>query len=175
MIDLPCSAAWKMPSGVSTPWLMALLRKNTLAGSMRMLTSGRKPVAMSQFTAAPARSMIALTRRAMTKKPKMPMKKAVMPAENMLTSISKPARILPSHDWSSFFMTQADSGPRIIAPMNMCTWPRGAVPSGSVALKFSMSRSEPAIAPIVANAATTPPRSPCTMRPPVAAISRGNR
>ena len=44
-----------------------------------------------------------------------------MPAENMLTSISKPARTLPSHSLSSCFITQAASGPRIMAPMNMCT------------------------------------------------------
>ena len=33
-----------MPSGVSTPWLMALLRKSTFAGSMRIEVSGQQVV-----------------------------------------------------------------------------------------------------------------------------------
>ena len=42
-----------------------------------------------------------------------------MPAEKMLTSISKPALILPSQSLSSHFMIQAASGPMIIAPRNI--------------------------------------------------------
>ena len=41
-IDDPVSAACWMPSGVSTPWLMALLRNSTFAGSMMMLVSGSR-------------------------------------------------------------------------------------------------------------------------------------
>ncbi len=119
--------------------------------------------------------MIPLTRRATAKKPKMAITKAVMPAENMLTSISKPALTLPSHMASSFFMTQADRGPMIIAPMNMCTWPSGASPSGRVALNSATRKSEPAMTPIVANAPTTAPRSPWIMRPPVAPMMIGSR
>ena len=77
----------------------------------------------------------------------------------MFTSISKPARILPSHRLSSHFIVTAASGPRIMAPMNMCTWPSWLSPSGSVALKLATRRSEPAIAPIVAMTPTTPPRT----------------
>ncbi len=88
------------------------------------------------------------------------MTKPQMPAENMFTSISKPARILPSQRLSSHFIVYAARGAMIIAPMNMCTWPSGASPSGRPALKLATSRSEPAIAPIVAMDATTPPRTP---------------
>ena len=49
-----------------------------------------------------------------------------MPAENMFTSISKPAGMWSCQSRSSFFMTHAASGAMIIAPMNMCTWPSSA-------------------------------------------------
>jgi hypothetical protein len=42
--DWPCSAASWMPSGVSTPWLIALLRKSTFAGSMKIEVSGSNPL-----------------------------------------------------------------------------------------------------------------------------------
>ena len=42
-----------------------------------------------------------------------------MPAEKLLTSISKPGLILPSQIASSFFMSHAASGPMIIAPRNI--------------------------------------------------------
>ena len=42
-----------------------------------------------------------------------------MPAEKLLTSISKPGLILPSHRPSSRFIKYAASGPMIIAPRNM--------------------------------------------------------
>ncbi len=44
---------------------------------------------------------------------------AVMPAEKLSTSISKPGLILPSHRASSCFITSAVSGPMIIAPRNI--------------------------------------------------------
>ena len=44
-----------------------------------------------------------------------------MPAEKLLTSISKPGRILPSQSASSFFIDQPPSGPMIMAPMNIGT------------------------------------------------------
>ena len=43
-----------MPSGVSTPWLMALLRNNTFAGSMIRLASGSKLFSISQSTPLPS-------------------------------------------------------------------------------------------------------------------------
>ncbi len=51
-----------------------------------------------------------------------------MPAENWLTSISKPGLTLPSQRASSRFITQAESGPRIMAPRNMWTWPSSLEP-----------------------------------------------
>ena len=73
-----------------------------------------------------------------------------MPAEKLLTSISKPGRILPSHSASIFFIDQPPSGPMTIAPRNI----------GTLA---------PVMAPIVAIAPTTPPRmlSSYIIRPPV--------
>ena len=44
-----------------------------------------------------------------------------MPAEKLLTSISKPGRILPSQSASIFFIDQPPSGPMIIAPRNIGT------------------------------------------------------
>ena len=79
-----------------------------------------------------------------------------MPAEKLSTSISKPGRILPSHRASTFFITQPPSGPMIIATMNM-------------------GISVPAMTPIVAMAPTTLPRTPWTIRPPVAPMRIGSR
>ena len=62
-----------------------------------------------------------------------------MPAEKLLTSISKPALILPSHSRSSCFMIHAASGPMIMAPMNI------GMPA-------------PTMTPTVAMVPTTPPR-----------------
>ena len=108
-----------------------------------------------------------------------------MPAENMFTSISKPAGMWSCHSRSSFFMIQAASGAMIIAPMNMCTWPSStkspaALPSAThcssrVAFSWAISQSEPAITPMVAITPTTAPRASYTIRPPVLAISSGSR
>ena len=62
-----------------------------------------------------------------------------MPAEKLLTSISNPGLILSSQMLSTFFMSQAASGPMIIAPRNI----------GIVVLM---------IAPMVAMTPTTAPR-----------------
>jgi len=64
-----------------------------------------------------------------------------MPAEKLLTSISKPGLILPSQSLSSCFITHAASGAMISAPRNM----------GCSVLT---------ITPITATAATTAPRTP---------------
>ena len=64
-----------------------------------------------------------------------------MPAEKLLTSISKPGLILPFQISSRCFMIQAASGPMTIAPRN---W-------GCSALMMT---------PMVATTATTPPRTP---------------
>ena len=63
-IDDPVSDASVTPSGVSTPWLMALFRKNTFAGSMMMLVSGSRFMSTSQLTALPSACMSPLTSQA---------------------------------------------------------------------------------------------------------------
>lgn len=65
-----------------------------------------------------------LTRGASPKKPTIAVRKPRIPAENMLTSISKPAGMRGWTASSNFFISHAASGAMIIAPMNMCTWPR---------------------------------------------------
>lgn len=124
---------------------------------------------MSPSTPADSRVISPLTRRARPKNPTIAMTKPKMPAENMLTSISKPAGILSCQSWSSFFMSHAASGAMIIAPMNMWTWPRasyfaGSLPSAthwasSRTFSCAMSESDPAITPMVAMTPTTAPRA----------------
>ena len=80
---------------------------------------------------------------------------AAIPAEKLLTSISKPGLILPSQSLSMCFMHQAANGAMIIAPRNI-------------------GMSVPTITPMVATTATTPPRTPYTIRPPCMAISSGS-
>ena len=81
----------------------------------------------------------------------------MMPAEKLLISISKPAGMRPSINWSNFLMQKPASGPMTIAAM-------------SIVIEVSLM-----IAPITAIAPTTRPRSPPTMRPPVEAIRMGIR
>ena len=138
--DLPVSSTCWVPSGVRMPWLMALFRNSTFAGSMRIEVSGSRPVLTSQPTAAPAALEIAVTIGLMKKKPKIARRPPQMPAEKLFTSISKPGRILCSHRPSSFFIVQPPSGPMIIAPMNI-------------------GMEVPVITPMVAIAPTTPPRT----------------
>ena len=75
----------------------------------------------------------------MMKKPAMARIMPQMPAEKLLTSISKPGLILPSQMASILFMDQPPSGPMIMAPMNI-------------------GMLVPAMTPMVAIAPTTPPR-----------------
>ena len=63
-----------------------------------------------------------------------------MPAERLLTSISKPTGIFSSTASSIFLMSQPPSGPMTMPPRNM-------------------GISVPTIMPMVATAPTTPPRS----------------
>ena len=122
------------------PWLIALLRNSTFAGSMRIEVSGSSPRVTRKSTAEAAALEKASTAGPIRKKPKMAMAAARMPAEKLFTSISKPGLIFPSQRASTFFITHAVSGPMSIAPMNM-------------------GMSVPTITPIVAIAPTTPPRT----------------
>lgn len=139
--DLPVASAWVVPSGVSTPWLMALLRKSTLAGSMKIEVSGSRSCPTRKSTPWPAPRVKADTTGPTPKNPMTAITRPAMPAEKLFTSISKPGRILPSHNASSFLMTQPPNGPMIIAPMNIGT-------------------SDPATTPMVVMAPTTAPRVP---------------
>ncbi len=123
------------------PWLTALLRNRTLAGSMKMLVSGRSPLWTRNSTTLLAPSLKAFTTGPITSMPKMARAAPTMPAEKLSISISKPGLTRPSHTLSSFFMIQAVSGPMSMAPMNI-------------------GISVPTITPMVATAPTTPPRMP---------------
>ena len=71
-----------------------------------------------------------------------------IPAEKLLTSISKPLGMRSSVASSNFLIRKPPIGPKIIAPRNI----------GTV---------DPMMMPIVATAPTTPPRWPYTSLPPV--------
>ena len=100
-IDLPCSAASLVPSGVKTPWLMALLRNRILAGSTKIEVNGSRLFSTRKSTTFSARSENASTNGPATRKPPIARHMPQMPAEKLLTSISKPGRILPSQSASS--------------------------------------------------------------------------
>ncbi len=130
-----------MPSGVNTPWLMALLRNSTLAGSTMIETSGSRFRETSQSTAPPSTALMPSMTGPKAKKPRIARTMPRMPAEKLFTSISKPGRILPSHSLSMRLVIQAAIGPMIIAPRNIGMF-------------------VPTMTPMVAIVATTPPRSP---------------
>ena len=140
-IDLPVSVACSMPSGVNTPWLMALLRNSTFAGSTMIDSSGSRLSETSQSTTLPSTVETPSMTGPKTKNPTMARIMPRMPAEKLFTSISKPGLILPSHSRSICLVTHAASGPMIIAPRNI-------------------GMSVPTMTPIVAIVATTPPRAP---------------
>jgi hypothetical protein len=155
-IERPVSSDCAVPSGVSTPWLIALLRNSTLPGSMISEASGSRLWSTSQPTPLSAQPIRPLTTGPIPKNPPTASAAPAMPAEKLSTSISKPAGVFGWRRPSIFFCTQAASGPMIIAPRNI------GVPA-------------PTITPMVAMAPTTPPRWPCTILPPVNAISSGSR
>ena len=130
-----------VPSGVSTPWLIALLRNNTLAGSIRIDVSGSRSLLTKKSTTLPAPRVIEETIGPMPKNPITARINPRMPEAKLSTSISKPGRILPSHNASSFLIRKPPSGPMIMAPRNIGT-------------------SAPVTTPTVAIAPTTAPRVP---------------
>ncbi len=140
-IDLPVSAACSMPSGVNTPWLMALFKNSTFAGSTMIDTRGRRLYVTSQPTAPPSTALIPSITGPKAKKPTIARIIPRMPAEKLFTSISKPGLILPSQIRSIHLVASAASGPMIMAPRNIGMF-------------------VPMMTPTVAMEATTPPRSP---------------
>ena len=108
---------------------------------MKMLVNGSSPLRTRNSTTALAPSLKAFTTGPTTSMPTTAMPAARMPAEKLSMSISKPGLTRPSQILSTFIMSQAVSGPRIMAPMNM-------------------GMSVPTMTPVVATAPTTPPRTP---------------
>ncbi len=96
---------------------------------------------MRKSTAAPSALEIPAKIGPKAKKPTTASSAEAMPAEKLLTSISKPGLILPSQILSRCIMIHAASGPMTIAPRNC-------------------GCSELMITPMVATTATTPPRTP---------------
>ncbi|CAB4921164.1 unannotated protein [freshwater metagenome] len=149
-MDWPSVCAAVVPSGVRMPWLIALFRNRILAGSMKIEVSGSRLRSTRKSTTLPAKVLKPCTNGPATTKPTTARMPPQMPAEKLLTSISKPGRILCAQSASSFFIDQPPSGPMTMAPRNI----------GTLA---------PVMAPIVAIAPTTPPRSESLyiIRPPV--------
>ncbi len=139
-----------MPSGVSTPWLMALLRKKILAGSMNTDVSGSRSWSTRNCTTEPSPSVIFRTMGASTNMPRTAITAERIPAEKLLTSISNPGLIRWCHIASARFITQAVSGPMIMAPRNIGA--PGSLPMNTGSLVAMMT-------PMTANAPTTPPRT----------------
>src|SRR5664279_5577848 len=84
-IDLPVSVAWLTPSGVSTPWLMALFRNSTFAGSMMMLANGNRLCAINQSIPLPNAFEIPSTAGPNAKYPTTASAAPAMPAEKLFT------------------------------------------------------------------------------------------
>ena len=149
-MDLPVSTDCSVASGVSTPWLMALFRKSTLAGSISIEVRNSTLLLMRNSTALPAIRMNAVMTGVSQNMEAMAARAAKIPAEKLSTSISKPGLILPAHRPSSFFMHQAARGPQIMAPRNIGE----PLPSSPI----KTGEEVPSTTPMVAMAPTTPPR-----------------
>ena len=65
-MDLPISMACSVPMGVKTPWLMALFRKSTLAGSIRTAVRGSRLRSTRNCTPAPSQPVRVTQTGAMT-------------------------------------------------------------------------------------------------------------
>ena len=95
-IDLPVAVAWAAPSGDRTPWLMALLRNRTLAGSTKIDASGSRWASTSAWTPLPSHFTSTSTTGPMPRRPRIAMMPPRMPSEKLSMSISKPLGTLPS-------------------------------------------------------------------------------
>ena len=79
-----------MPSGVRMPWLIALFRNRILAGSISSEARGSSELSIRNSTAAPAPAMRSSMIGASRNMEAIAMIAPMMPAEKLLTSISKP-------------------------------------------------------------------------------------
>ena len=155
-IDLPVSATSIAASGVKMPWLIALLRNSTLPGSTNSEASGSRFAATSQFTPSESTPTMPATTGPTPRVPRIANSMPKMPSEKLSTTISKPARTLPSMARSNCLRTQPAKGPMIIAPRNI-----------GVPVRVANSVMPPMITPAVAMAPITAPRCPWTIFPPV--------
>ena len=76
------------------PWLMALLRNSTFAGSTMIEASGSRPLVTRTFTPAPATRVSDVTIGPTPSRPMIAMMPPRMPRLKFATSISKPALTL---------------------------------------------------------------------------------
>ena len=152
MIDLPASFACSIPIGVKIPWLIALFKNNTLAGSIKIAAKGINFAFTSTLTPAVNTANTPDINGPMMKYPMIATIIPKIPTEKLLINISNPAGICPSIALSNFLMTHPANGPITMAPINI------GCPSNP---------PTPAIQPMTAIAPMTPPRSPPTCLPPV--------
>ncbi|MNP48823.1 hypothetical protein D3C76_1429670 [compost metagenome] len=137
-----------MPSGEKIPWLMALFRNRIFAGSTKIEVNGSRLLTTMICTPAASTLDIASTNGPIPIKARIANSIPMMPAEKLLTNISKPLLILPSTQRSKCLIAQPPNGPAIMEPRNI-------------------GMSAPTITPMVVMAPTTPPRSPPISLPPV--------
>ncbi|QOY60922.1 zinc-binding dehydrogenase [Thermophilibacter immobilis] len=98
---------------------MALLRKSTLAGSMKTARSGIRPCSARICAPAMRTVRIAPMKGPTAKKLKMVSRRPMMPSEKLSTSISKPAGVQVLAHASQRLISQPASGPMIMAPMGL--------------------------------------------------------
>ena len=82
-----------MPNGVNTPWLIALLRNKIFAGSTTIETNGSMPALTIAPTAPPKPPVKLVTNGPTNVYATHASKPPSMPAEKLLTNISKPPGI----------------------------------------------------------------------------------
>ena len=95
-IALPLSAASATPSGARTPWLIALFRNRTFAGSTMIDVSGSSVLSTRKSTASPAALETTATGGPITQYARTARIAPRIPAENVPTSISNPVGMRPT-------------------------------------------------------------------------------
>ena len=111
-------AACCRPIGSSTPWLIALFRNRTLAGSTMIDASGIKLALTRSCTPSPAQVVSCLNTGPITRNPSTQNSAPRIPALKFSTSISKPGRIRCWTRLSHSLSSHALAGPTIIAAKN---------------------------------------------------------
>ncbi len=102
MMDFPASVTCAVAMGVNTPWLIALFKNSTFAGSIKMATKGSSPRTTRKFTPTDKTVRMPLITGPISTYPSIAKIMPIIPAEKLLISISKPAGICPSIASSNF-------------------------------------------------------------------------